>query len=186
MTKIKLNQLPLPREVAAKTIEIGDVSIEIKPQIPYEEVFDMIQWSINYIVADHTFISYPVYEIITKLAILKHYTNLDLDFIDGIQDPQELYSTYDIIAANFLDRIDKYIYEDQLKFYYNTLEKTIQSIIAYRNSAAGIVQHMNLEGMSTGANLEQAIGSLENAKDLENVKRLFDFMAEGGTFSGEQ
>jgi len=57
---VKLSMLGLLPKPAIKTIQVGDAEVEVTTFIPYEDVFDAIQWCVGYIADDRPFVSEPV------------------------------------------------------------------------------------------------------------------------------
>ena len=73
--KIQLANFGSPIVNEPEYFTINDQVIMVKKTIPYEEVLDMIQWMVNVILDDRTFVSGPLYQIGFDFGILKYFTN---------------------------------------------------------------------------------------------------------------
>lgn len=152
--------------------KIGEAVIMIKPILPYEDVLDMIQWCVNLIVDERPFVSEPLHQVVKNMALVKYYTNLNS--ADILDEPtfslKELFERYDILISHeVFDRIRNFIDKKQLDFFENTLEKTMQNIVAYRNSAQGI-----LDTLAESAELKDQIFN-KNLSDLSDPKKVGQF-----------
>lgn len=178
MDKIKLHTLgPMPQSIT-NLVQIGEVEVEVNNSIPYETVLDMIQWCINFIVDDRPFISAPLKRVVSDFAIVKFYTNLDIIGFDGPNfDMTRVYEDYDLLRAHgAFDKIREHIAPDQLKFFTETLEETMASIIAYRNSAQGIVDALTAEANNNTEALQAALDQMKDPDQLGTVEHLMDIV----------
>lgn len=142
MDKIKTLDLGIFSVPEVRYEKIGEAVVTIKPELPYEEVLQMIQWCVNLIVDERPFISEPLHQIVRNMALVKFYTNLDsADILDNPTfELKDLFEKYDIlIHHDVFNRIKSFIDSKQLEFFEATLEKTMNNIVAYRNSAQGIL-----------------------------------------------
>ena len=170
MDKIKISSMGAPVVPESRYLDIGAASVEVKPIIPYEEVLDMIQWCIDLIINDRPFLSAPLKRIVKDLAVLKFYTNFDLSFLDEFHDMTDIYSEYDLVKSfNVIDAITPLIDADQLKFFNETLDETLVSIVDYRNSAIGVIDTL---ADNAGDDISKMEGALNLLKDPEENKKL--------------
>lgn len=156
-------------EVVAK--DIGEATVMIKRRIPYEEVLYAIQWSIGFIMDDRTFISAPLQAIIQDIALLKFYTNIDCSEIEveGFSSTQ-LYEWYDILNNfNVPNEVKALINKEQYDFFVKTLNDTLHSLVAYRNSAAGIIDKL---AEANGTDKKDLNAALDMLKEGENAEQL--------------
>lgn len=152
--------------------QIGEAVVTIKSLIPYEEVLDMIQWTVNLVIDDRPFVSEPLREIVSNMAIIKYYTNLDsADILDNPTfEIKALFERYDILMAHdVFNRVKEFIDAEQLRFFNETLEKTMQNIVNYRNSAQGII-----DALAQSAELKDQIFN-KNLSDLSDPKKIGQF-----------
>lgn len=174
--KIKLNTLGV-KEHEIKYVPYGNIVIEVKTSLPYEEIMDLIQWAINYTMGDRTFISEPLKRIMADLAIIKGFTNLDVDRIEMNDcSASEVYEMYDIVKSTVLDLIKENIDKEQLKFFNDCFEKTLDSLIIYSNSAAGILEKIQNDKMAQTMQIDTFKDFLENDKDTDRLISIFKMM----------
>lgn len=174
MEKIKLVSLGLLPEPMINQVDVGDTQIEVKFFLSYEDVLDMIGWTVNKAVDDRGYVSEAVRKIIKEIAIVKYYTNLDLDDIDLSNFTHaQLYEMYDLIAQHrIIEAITPYLDATQLAFYETTTDKTIDSLVAYRNSAAGVLEMINANGANTSDHFEDIMKTLGDEEQLSEVFKL--------------
>lgn len=170
---LQLGPLPSPEQVS---ISINDIELQVSKTIPYERVLDAIQWSIAFIMDDRPFISAPLRKIITEIAILKFWTNLDCDDIATVTfAPEELYEWYDILVAhNITTQVSEVIDAQQLAFFHETLNETLVSLVAFRNSAAGIVERLASNADKDTARLSEAMNTLQDDKQFEMLQKIME------------
>lgn len=176
MDKINIASFGILPPPIATSVNIGEIAVEVTPRIPYEELLDMIQWCINYIVGDQPFISAPLKVLIKQFAILKYYTNIDFDFMTKFNEISEIYENYDILD-NFkvYDAVAARVDPIQLEFFEKTLDETLESIISYRCSAKGIVDQLVADAKENTETMQDAVdfvGKGNNAKVLSQLLNL--------------
>lgn len=177
--RIKLANLGPIEEAPIEYLQIGDAVLQVKKYIPYEEMLDMIQWCIDYIINDRPFISAPLKEIIKNLAILNFFTNIDTSFLTEYHDMKDIYEEYDLVYRhNVIDQIIPKIDEGQMKFFNETLDATLDSIMAYRNSAVGIIDALSQNAQRDTENMESAMSMINDPEQMEKLGKLLKFAGE--------
>lgn len=156
-------------------LQIGEATIELRRRISYEEILNMMQWCIDMIVGEKPFMSAPLTRIVKDFAILNAYTNLDLGVSHAYDEMSDIYAEYDVIQAfdvmpNVLEKID----HRQVEFFEKTLDKTLESILAYRNSAKGIVDALAADAEADGEKMEKAMSLLNSAEQQSQVKAVLE------------
>lgn len=156
-------------------LQIGEVTIELRRRISYEEILNMMQWCIDMIVGERPFMSAPLTRIVKDFGILNAYTNLDLGVSHPYDKMSDIYAEYDVIQAfdvmpNILEKIDR----RQVEFFEETLDKTLESILAYRNSAKGIVDALAADAEADSKKMEKAMSLLNNAEQQSQVKAVLE------------
>jgi hypothetical protein len=164
--KVSLTTIPLT-EAEPKEYFIGEQPILIYPIIPYEVVFIAIQEAINAIVNEYGYVSGAVYEVMTDLYVIKYFTNLDLP-LDGT-NPTRFYEDYDLLKPH-IPAIFALIDQEQLAFYQRTLEKTIQYIISFRNSIAGILDSLKSDSLDIQRDVDTLQETVANPELLASIK----------------
>lgn len=160
---VNILNLGVPPAAESVPLSIGDAVLQVSPKIPYEKVIEAIEWSVNSILDDRTFISAPLHAIIQEVAILKFYTDLDTSGLGAEYFAlTDFYEWFDIIQAHDLpSRVREIIEPKQLQFFTETLEKTIQSIVAYRNSAAGIIDRLTAQNTKDNLEMQTVLEQLD-------------------------
>lgn len=176
MEKIKLNELGLLPDAAVTTVQIGNCQIEVKRFLPYETILKMIEDVAAVVIDDRPFVSAPLQEIVTKLVIVEYYTNLDIDvFNKPVIIPNEVYETYDLLAAfNAFSIIENEIDVQQLQFFIDTTDKTLKSIVDYRNSAKGILDNITENAKDNSQALQESFDILQNDEALKEAKKFVE------------
>lgn len=156
-------------------LQIGEATIELRHRISYEEILNMMQWCIDMIVGERPFMSAPLNRIVKDFAILNAYTNLDMGITHAYTEMSDLYAEYDVIQAydvmsNVLEKVDK----KQIVFFEETLDKTLDSILAYRNSAKGIVDALSIDAEQDTSKMEDALGFLKDGASQEQLKEILE------------
>lgn len=167
MDKIKLTALGLMPEAEPTYLNVGDTTIAITPRIPYESVFNMIQWCVDRCVTDIPYTAGPVKRIIRDLALVKWYTNIETKL--GA-DTEELYEIYDFLTYfDIINLVKQHINPGQLEFFDSTLNETLESINQYRNSIPGVV-----EALTRGAeeDIQMMQGALDLVKDEQTAEKI--------------
>lgn len=177
--RIKLVNLGPIEESPMEYVQIGDAVLQVKKYIPYEEMLDMIQWCIDYIINDRPFISAPLKKIIKDLAVLNFFTNVDTSFLTEYRDMKDIYEEYDLVYRhNVMDQIIPKIDEGQMKFFNETLDATLESIMAYRNSAVGIVDALAENAKKDTGDMEKALAFMNQGDNGEKIANLLKFAEE--------
>lgn len=165
---------PIPEDVMIETEE--GINIAVVPELSYNEVMDMMEWTVQMAVNGRAFISYPVLNIIEDLAIIKFYTDLRVD-------ERDLLNTFDILKrANIINRVKEIINKEQLDWFIENTEKSVHAYIKYQNSAAGMLEQIAAIGSREGNYFDKIIQTMKDNKDLiskfENVIKEYDEIKE--------
>lgn len=171
MDKININSFAAPQfEEIYRTV--GDVTITIRRGVPYGEAMENIQWAVNQLVDDRPFASTPIQKIITDLALLRTFTNIDLADVDELSSPEQLYAIYDIVsAADLVDEVRPLINAAQLAFIEQGISGAVDNIIKYRNSAAGILATMGETSNLNNAKIQEMLQMLQDPAQFAEAKR---------------
>lgn len=178
MNKINFVALgPLP-EIEVKYIQVGEVTIEVKPQVPYEQVLEGVQWAVNFIVDDRPFLSAPLHRIIADLSFIRTFTNFDFSSFDDFTiTPQGIYEIYDILSHfDVFNKVKDFVSQSQLTFMFDTIKETCQALVDYRNSAAGIVDIISEKAKDTNQNVSEALNILNDPTKFEHVQKVMELM----------
>ena len=170
MAKVAFTKLDLKKNQETINLQINDeVTIEVKQYLPISEKLKMISEIVNLSCGDNNIFNYGKINIFTFLGIITYYTNINFSE-KQMEDPAKL---YDLFIGNGLDTdILRAIPKSELKFIFDITEKTVESIVQYKNSAVGILEtiskdYSNLKFDAT--ELQKKIGDPENLAFLKEV-----------------
>ena len=65
-----------------------------------------------------------------------------------------------------------------MKFFNETLDATLDSIMAYRNSAVGIIDALSQNAQQDTQNMESAMGMINDPEQMEKLGKLLKFAGE--------
>lgn len=153
-------------------VQIGEATVEVRPSISYGEILEMMQWCIDMIVGEKPFLSAPLTRIVKDFAILGYYTNLNSALMNGeAQDMVAIYTEYDIIKKNkVMENVLPKLDADQVQFFEETLDKTMESIINYRNSAKGIVDALAADAETDSSKMQEALDMMNDPSVKEKIQ----------------
>lgn len=186
MEKMQLNMLPQKKN-ATISLPLGNgATVLVKETIPYEELFEMITWSLRFVIDDRAYVSGPVYKVVKDLAMIRYYTNIDLSFLDGEEvNPKEIYENYDLLAnaekengESLMDGIRTVINEKQLSFYADAFELTVNNIIKYRDSARGVVNALAESSKVDAATIEEALEVMGDDEKMKQARSILNFYTD--------
>lgn len=170
------NFATLRPEAVQKTI--NGVNFNINPVIPYEDLLSHIQWALFLITDDHGYISYPIKIMTEELIMCAAFTDLDLRRLEtaGLA-ASEMYEMYDILkVSGIIDMIKDIVDVDQQKFYHYTLDKTIDSILNYRNSVAGMVELLAAQSDELKTKLSDTMLDFNDESKVGNLIKIADLL----------
>lgn len=171
MDKIKLNQLGPVANAEPTYVEFGDATIAIDSVIPYERVLDMLQWAIDNTVMDIPFISGAIAKIIRDEALVKFYTNLDMEAEPTLA---RTYETYDLLMSHgVIEAVEQRVNKKQLAFFDHALQETVKSIVDYRNSAAGVIEALSKNADFVSSSIASALDTLGSPESGQNIEHIF-------------
>ena len=153
----------------------GDVTVEIRRAIPYTEVLDMIQLTVDFAVTDQPILSGALSQMVKDFAIVKFYTNLDVSLGKETATIEGIYNEYNtLMTFGVIDEVKSKISPRQLKFFNDTVAETAQSILAYRNSIRGILDSLGDSAKTDSDQMQRAIDML-SGENGEKLGKLIDF-----------
>lgn len=171
MDKISINSFTAPQfeEVCR---DIAGATVTIRRSVPHMEAMDNIQWAVNQLVDDRPYASTPIQKIITDLAILRTFTNIDLSEVDELSDPERLYVIYDVVAATKLvNEVRPLVDTAQLTFIESGIAGAVDNIIKYRNSASGIIAAMGETSDLNNSKIQEMLQALQDPNQFAEAKR---------------
>lgn len=158
-------------------LQVGEATIEIRRNIPYTEILDMVQFAVDFAVTDQPILSGVLNRMVKDFAIVKFYTNLDVTIGKDTATIKDIYDEYDVLMSfGVIDEVKSKISAKQLKFFNETVDETANSILTYRNSVRGMMDALSESAKIDSEQMQQAIDML-SGENGEKLGKLID-MAE--------
>ena len=169
MAKISFTKLGLKLNNEVKTLEIGELIIEVKQYLPVEEKLELIT-NVLELSHDSNNFSNPIkVQVYTALEIIDKYTNISFTEKQK-ENPTKL---YDLLNGNgLLEKIIEVIpqieYDEIIAGVYNTID----AVYTYQNSILGILDtisqdysNLNLDATE----IQKKLADPENMALLKNI-----------------
>ena len=138
MAKVTFASLKLKVKDEIKTININDKEVEIKQYLNTEDKYDLIMISLQQAKENGIYNDFKL-EMFLHLNIVFMYTNLT--FTD--KQRENLPNLFDILETNnIIDMVISAIPESEIQTIYTEINEIKNSLIAYENSAAGIINNL--------------------------------------------
>ena len=169
MAKISFTKLGLKLNNEVKTLEIGELIIEVKQYLPVEEKLELIT-NVLELSHDSNNFSNPVkVSVYTTLEIIEKYTNVNFTEKQK-ENPTKL---YDLLVGNgFSAAVIKAIPESEYNEILTGIKQTIKSVYKYQNSVLGILDtisqdysNLNLDATE----IQKKLADPENMALLKNI-----------------
>jgi len=161
----------------------GDATIEIRRSISYVEILDMVQFVINYAVTDQPILSGALSQMLKDFAIVKFYTNLDVSIGKDTATVEGIYDEYDVLMSyGVIDEVKEKISPRQKEFFFTTVNKTLDSVMRYQNSARGVLDSV----AETAGKDSDAIQSAMDLLGGENAEKIAGIINAANAISGDK
>lgn len=159
----------------------GEATIGVRRNVSYVEILNMVQFVVNFSVTDQPILDGALSQMLKDFAIVKFYSNLDVSLGKDTTTVEDIYDEYDILMSfGVIDELKTKISARQLKFFNDTVDKTLEEVFRYRNSARGI-----LDSFAESADKDSnAIQSAINLLDGENAEKITTIINAAKMVSG--
>lgn len=152
--------------------DFAGATVAMRREAPYAETMETIQWAVNQIVDDRPFVSAPLQKIITDLAIIRLYTNIE---IEDFGSSEELYRIYDVLTSTeVIFTVKEYITPSQREFIIDGVADTVKNIISYRNSAAGLIEALTAQSDLQSAELQKMFETLQDPSQFKEARHFME------------
>lgn len=156
-------------------ITFGEATIAVRRNISYVEILDMVQLVVNFAVTDQPILDGALSQMLKDFAIVKFYTNLDVTIGKDTATVEAIYGEYDILMSfGVIDEIKLKVSARQLKFFNDTVDKTLNAVIDYKNSVRGMVDSLSENAQADSDQMQKAIDML-SGENGEKLGKLIDF-----------
>ena len=169
MSKVPYTKLGLTKNDSKEKLQWGQVEIEIKQYLPFEDKLHLIERIVNKSLDDKGYINPCRRDLFEKMEIFYVYTNVN--FTD--KQKEDEFKLYDMLVGNgLMEKVISLIPEEEINSIFVSVHQLIDSIYEYRNSARGIMEmitsdYSNLE--LDAENLQKNIANPENLQLLRDV-----------------
>lgn len=169
MAKVPYTKLGLTKNESKEKLQWGQVDIEIKQYLPFEDKLHLIERIVNKSLDDKGYINPCRRDLFEKMEIFYAYTNVN--FTE--KQKEDEFKLYDMLVGNgLMEKVISLIPEEEINSVFVNVRQLIDSIYEYRNSARGIMEmitsdYSNLE--LDAENLQKNIANPENLQLLRDV-----------------
>ena len=171
MAKIGFTKLGLKKLDEIKTIEIGENTIEVKQYLPVNEKLGLIERVVNLSQDENNFPNPIKIDVIGSIEMIAAYTNIT--FTE--KQKEDIGKLYDLLEENgIIDKIIAAIPEIEYEFLINGIDKTIDAVYGYRNSALGILDVIKTDYSNLDLEATEIQQKLNNPEALATVKEVLD------------
>lgn len=171
MAKIGFTKLGLKKLDEIKTIEIGENVIEVKQYLPVNEKLGLIERVVNLSQDENNFPNPIKIDVIGSIEMIAAYTNIT--FTE--KQKEDIGKLYDLLEENgIIDKIIAAIPEVEYEFLIHGIDKTIDAVYDYRNSALGILDAIKTDYSNLDLEATEIQQKLNNPEALSTVKEVLD------------
>lgn len=175
---MKLEDLNLsPVQHKEKEIFINGVSVSVKQYLPMANKTAFMEWVLNHSTDMNTGLVSPVkLKVNSSLALVKWYTDIDLDEKQMEDNPLEL---YELLNANavfslVLHAIDGSDYRELA----DLIDEVIESANRYNFSAYGIMNTLTSSSADLATQATELLKNVKNAEGLELLSEIKNIIGQ--------
>lgn len=146
-----------------------ELPYEVKTYLPFKEKLELVAAILNQSIDEYDYYNPMRVEMFTTLEIVFAYTNLS--FTE--KQKEDLFKLYDmIVSSGIYNAVIHAIPEQELKMIKASVQDTIKSIYAWKNSARGVLEQLRSDYNNTDMNIEAIAKRLKDPEALELVKSI--------------
>ena len=169
MAKLAFSKLGLKVNDTVNPLMFGGNNIEVKMYLPLEDKITLVQTILNDTVDNNGYYNPIQLEANKVIEVTAAYTNLS--FTE--KQRENITKLYDqLVSSGFWSMLSASIPNSEMSYINGKIEKLIDNIYKYRNSAVGILENMNLDYEKLGleaADIEKQLGNKENLKLVRDI-----------------
>lgn len=163
---MKFEDLQITTEYPTREIEFNFSKITLKTYIPIEEKLDLISDVLNKSLDDNDFYNPCRIDIFFTLAVVAHYTDIELD-------EEKIYETYDALKSSGLaDQIFSAMDENELEDLRIFVYQTVESVYKYKNSVMGIMDNITADYKNLELDAEEIASKIKDPESLKLLKEI--------------
>lgn len=169
MAKIPFSKLNAKLNQKVNTVSYNDCEIEVKEYLPITEKLDIISNIINDCLEENlNFYNPGKVEVYEVLYIIEAYTNISFT----AKQKEERKRIYDIIISSGLAKtIISAISDEEINAIESLLIQALDNIYKYHNSAAGIIEQLNINQDTMGIELENVLSQIVDNPEAVTLLR---------------
>lgn len=159
----------VPKETEYIDVE-GFAGVKVKNYIPMNEKIGLVEFVLAKVIDERTGCASPFRtEIYTSIALCMWYA--DIEFDEGI-DFIEVYNNLE--SNNFFSAVFAAIPDEEYRWVTSTVEETINDVVRYNNSAAGIIQAMSGDAGDLNTQLSEVLAKVQDKEGFEQLSIIKD------------
>lgn len=171
MAKVSLSKITPIKKMDIVTVEIGDQVVEVEQYLPIQEKANLVETVLNSTIDDTGFFNPLKMEVYFLLNLIKYYTNISLTE-KMMEDAQK---TYDLLELNgIFDKVIAVMPEDEYQTVFDACDEASKHVVAYLNSAAGILHTITTDYQASQINVDKIMASLNNTEDIGFLKEVLE------------
>lgn len=175
MAKVSFNKLGLTKEIPSVTFEWNNQIIEVKQYLSLDTKLELIENIINTTVDEHNYYNPCKLDVHTNIFMIEAYTNITFTEKQK-EDISKLYDSFKF--SGLMTKIMETIPDEEIDYIIKSVNDTIQSVYAYKNSAMGILEALKQDYSNVNFDMDAINQVLQN--NPENFAFLKEVMEKLG------
>ena len=174
MAKIAFGKLDLRKNQEVVELQVDDdVVVEVKQYLPINDKLELVSSIVNTAVEDGNIVNYGRLDVLFAINIIKAYTNISFTE-KQLEDVAKLYDL--LVSSGFYETVKNIIPKSETEYIYNLIYKTASDIIAYRNSAVGIMEALSQDYKNLEFDAEALQKKINDPESLSFLKEVLTKM----------
>lgn len=175
MAKVSFNKLGLTKEIPGITFPWNNQIIEVKQYLSLDAKLELIQNIINATVDEHNYYNPCKLDVYTNIFMIEAYTNITFTEKQK-EDVGKLYDSFKF--SGLMAEIMETIPDEEIDYIIKSVNDTIQSVYAYKNSVMGILEVLKQDYSNVNFDMDTINQVLQN--NPENFAFLKEVMEKLG------
>lgn len=174
MAKIAFGKLDLRKNQEVVEFQVDDdVVVEVKRYLPINDKLELVSSIVNTAVEEGNIVNYGRLDVLFAINIIKAYTNISFTE-KQLEDVAKLYDL--LVSSGFYETVKNIIPKSETEYIYNLIYKTASDIIAYRNSAVGIIEALSQDYKNLEFDAEALQKKINDPESLSFLKEVLTKM----------
>lgn len=174
MAKIAFGKLDLKKNQEIVELQIDDdVVVEVKQYLPVNDKLELVSNVVNTAVENGNIVNYGQLDVLFAINIIKAYTNINFTE-KQLEDVAKLYDL--LVSSGFYEAVKNTIPTTETDYIYGLIYRTANDIIAYRNSAVGIMETLSQDYKNLEFDAEALQKKINDPESLSFLKEVLTKM----------